>query len=140
MDCMQLGAVVTKEELEASEENELWLAPADQQIESSILMPQLVQPISEGGMEVLLNSLVVAHRQSTGVNTMLGPKGMHPFMMLAADAAIDLWGIAECIIKSDQEPAIMALIERLAEERKIKGYNCQVIAAPKRSHASMGFI
>ena len=34
----------------------------------------------------------------------------------------------------------MALVERLAEERKIKGYNCQVIAAPKRSHASMGFI
>ena len=122
MDYLQLGAVVTAEELAASGDGELWLAPADQQIDQAVLMPQLVDPIIGDGVEVLLNILVVAHRQSTAIHMILGPKGVHPFMALAASAAIDTWGIAECVLRTDQEPAIQVLAEHISEERKLKGF------------------
>ena len=61
-------------------------------------------------------------------------------MALAASAAFDARGIAESTIRTDQEPAIQALVEQIAEERKTKGFKCQLTNAPKRSHSSMGFI
>eukprot|EP00959_Pyramimonas_sp_CCMP1952_P421622 8832707-Pyramimonas_sp.AAC.1 len=61
-------------------------------------------------------------------------------MSIAASAAIDAWGIAECLLRTDQEPAVQALAEQIFEERELKGFKCQLAAPPARSHASMGFI
>eukprot|EP00959_Pyramimonas_sp_CCMP1952_P236415 4940415-Pyramimonas_sp.AAC.1 len=71
MDYLQLDAVVTAEEPAASADSEARLAPADQQIDQAVLMPQLVDPVPRDGMEALLNVLVVAHRQSTAVRAVL---------------------------------------------------------------------
>eukprot|EP00959_Pyramimonas_sp_CCMP1952_P063196 1320707-Pyramimonas_sp.AAC.1 len=61
-------------------------------------------------------------------------------MPIAAIAAIDARCIAECALRTDQEPAVQALAEQISGERKLKGFKCQLAAAPARSHASMGFI
>eukprot|EP00959_Pyramimonas_sp_CCMP1952_P270530 5655609-Pyramimonas_sp.AAC.1 len=87
MEYLQLGAVVPAEELAASADSVAW-------IDQAVLMPQLVDPVAGDGVEVLLNVLVVAHRRSVAVRAVLGPKGMHPFMSIAASAAIDARGIA----------------------------------------------
>ena len=84
--------------------------------------------------------LNMAHRQSDAVHPILGPKGDHPYMIGAACAGLDSWGLSEVILKSDQEPAIQKLIDQVAQRRRVGGQRTQVVAAPRRSHASMGVI
>eukprot|EP00959_Pyramimonas_sp_CCMP1952_P377159 7899757-Pyramimonas_sp.AAC.1 len=67
MDYLQLVAVATSEELAGSADSMARLAPAGQQIDQAVLMPQLVGPVDGDGVEVLLNVPVVAHRQSAAV-------------------------------------------------------------------------
>ena len=91
-------------------------------------------------MEIVITVLVLAHRGSDAVHAILGPKGEHPYMLMAASAVIDSWGVAECRLKSDQEPAIQKLVEELASQRKQAGHNTIAMAAPRRSHQSMGLV
>ena len=84
--------------------------------------------------------LNIAHRQSEAIHPILGPKGDHPYMIEAACMALDTWGLGEVLLKSDQEPAVQKLIAQVAQRRRAVNQCTQVVAAPRRSHASMGTI
>jgi hypothetical protein len=62
---------------------------------------------AEATTGVLLSVLVMAHRQTSALQTILGPKGQHPYTLMAANAAIDGLGIGEAVLRSDQEPVIL---------------------------------
>ena len=106
---MMLGSVVTAEEFEEAERGEfmIWTSKADSKLPADAIMPQLVDP--QGGapqvLEIMMTVLNMAHRQSDAVHPILGPTGDHSYMMEGACSVLASWGIGECILKTDQEPA-----------------------------------
>ena len=120
----------------------IWISKADSKLPADAIMPQLVDP--QGGapqvLEIMMTLLNMARRQSDAVHPILGPKGDHPYMIEGACAVSDSWGLGECILKTDQEPAVGALTEQVAHRRRVLGHRVQVSAAPRRSHASMGIV
>ena len=87
LDYVQLGAVVTAQELAAAAYGTQRAVPADRQIVQAVLMPQLVDPVADDGIEVLLNVLVVAHRQTGSAHASLGPMGPKGGPSLLGDGA-----------------------------------------------------
>ena len=120
----------------------IWTSKADGKLPADVIMPQLVDPQGEAPQvpEIMMTALNMAHRQSDAVHPTLGPKGDHPYMIEGACAVLDSWGIGECILKTDQEPAVGALAEQAAHRRRVAGHRVQLSAAPRRSHASMGIV
>ena len=84
------------------------ISKADSKLPADATMPQQVDP--QGGapqvLEIMMTVLNMAHRQSDAVHPILGPKGDHPYMTEGACAVLDSWRIGECILQTDQEPAI----------------------------------
>ena len=103
-DYLLLGGVVTEDEFATAARGDfmVWASKPEEDLCPDALLPQLVEPLDAGNMQVLIGILVLAHRQSTAVHCVLGPKGEHPYMLMAANAAVDAWGVAESILKSDQ--------------------------------------
>ena len=59
-------------------------------------------------------------------------------MVSAVCATLRTWGIGECVLKTDQEPAVMKLTDEVARQQAAGGHRCSVTAAHRASHASMG--
>ena len=62
-------------------------------------------------------------------------KGPEPYAIDCVLAYLDSWGLAEVVLKSDNEPAIEALVEGVRNKR---GERTMVKKSPKYSHQSNG--
>eukprot|EP00969_Alexandrium_andersonii_P289821 12810048-Alexandrium_andersonii.AAC.1 len=64
-----------------------------------------------------------------------GVKGVNPYMVRAVVSALDLWGIKDVLIRTDQENSLLALA---AEVRERRSSTTLILHAPRESHATMG--
>ena len=81
--------------------------------------------------------LVMTSLLDGAVAAAVGVKGVTPYMLKFVTGTLDVWGLKDIILKTDQEQAIMALSRAVKDERKDK---TQCINAPRYSHASMGAV
>ena len=81
--------------------------------------------------------LVLALAVDGAIAATVGVKGVTPYMLRFAAGTMEVWGLKDIILKTDQEQAIMALSRSLKDERKDK---TQLTNAPRYSHASMGVV
>ena len=131
LDYLTLGGLATDQDLEEAMHGDIlvWISRSDVPIPPDMMLPSGADAMAEaagasaassrGGPEirfheVVLSVLNLVHRQSDAVQPILGPKGDHPYMVSAAAVTLQAWGLGECILKSDQEPAIGKLVEEVA--------------------------
>ncbi len=64
-------------------------------------------------------------------------KGYTPFIIRCVVGVMDMWGIGDAVIRTDQEQAIMALVRAVKDERRQRTV---LTNAPRYTHAAMGAV
>ena len=82
-----------------------------------------------------LSMLVMVHRGSGSVHATVGPKGLDVYMIRAAVSQIENWGLGRLVLRTDKEPAILALATEIREKRSAPTI---VESAPKGAHQAVG--
>ena len=65
----------------------------------------------------------------------MGPKGLNTYVIKAAAAQLESWGIGHVVLRTDKEPAVLAVAAEIRDKRSAPTI---VEAAPKESHQSVG--
>ena len=82
-----------------------------------------------------LSMLVMVHRGSGSIHATVGPKGLDVYMIRAAVSQIENWGLGRLVLRTDKEPAILALATEIREKRSAPTI---VESAPKGAHQAVG--
>ena len=86
--------------------------------------------------EPTLTLLTIKLVGTGAVHSILGHKGVSGYMVAAVSSALEVWGLDKIVLKTDQEPSIIALGSEIAEFRRPRGTICRTV--PRESHASLG--
>ena len=86
--------------------------------------------------EPTLTLLTIKLVGTGAVHSILGHKGVSGYMIAAVCGALEVWGVDQIVLKTDQEPSIIALGAEIAEYRRPRGTICRTV--PRESHASLG--
>jgi hypothetical protein len=81
--------------------------------------------------------LVIVHHNSGSVYAVVGPEGLSTYMIKAAVMQLETWGLGHIVLRTDKEPAILALA---SEVRSNRSAPTVIEPAPKEAHQAVGVV